>query len=94
MRLLKFYATWCEPCKQLSKVIDRNKENISSQLTIQEIDIDNDRNSAIAMRVRSVPTLIIVDDEGVELARHVGAMTDQVFKEFCIVREDKTQTGE
>ena len=38
MKLLKFYASWCGPCKGLSMVINGAKDKIS--IPIEEIDID------------------------------------------------------
>lgn len=34
-------------------------------------------------KIRSVPTLIKEDDEGVEVARHTGIMTEDQLKEWC-----------
>jgi thiol-disulfide isomerase/thioredoxin len=37
MKLLKFYATWCAPCKGLSIVIDGVKDQLDT--IIEDIDI-------------------------------------------------------
>jgi thioredoxin 1 len=82
MRLLKFYASWCEPCKVLSKVVERNKDLIPADWEYLEVDIDQDINSAKALQVRGVPTMIILTDDNKEVRRHVGAMNDRRFEEF------------
>lgn len=82
MRLLKFHATWCEPCKALSKVVERNKDAIPEDWEYVEIDIDQDMNSAKALQVRGVPTMIILTDDNKELKRHVGALNDRGFLNF------------
>ena len=38
MKVLKFYATWCEPCKALSKIIEGAKDKIP--MPIEDIDIE------------------------------------------------------
>lgn len=57
--VLKFSASWCAPCKMLSKVI----ESIDTDIPFEEIDIDIDENQEYAKQfgIRGVPTLIMVD---------------------------------
>jgi thioredoxin-like negative regulator of GroEL len=84
MRIVKFHATWCEPCKALSKVIERNKDKVTCD--IQEVDIDQDMESAKAMGVRGVPTMVLIDDSNTEIRRHVGMMNDIQFEQFLMGR--------
>ena len=86
MKLIKFYATWCAPCKALTQVIERNKGEIPEQMEVIEIDVDQDNNSAKEFQVRGVPTMILLDDANKEYRRHVGMLNDQQFKEFLIGR--------
>jgi len=60
MQLLKFYATWCNPCKNLSKTM----ENMEFPFSVVEIDIDEEYETAAVYGVRSVPTLILINGEG------------------------------
>lgn len=73
-KLIKFHATWCEPCKQLSKVIEGFKPKMEAAgVEYQEIDVDEQGDTARQFGVRGVPTLVLVDmDEQRELKRHVG----------------------
>jgi len=78
MKILKFEAEWCGPCKQMDKVI----ETIDFDVEIDKIDIDDNREALEKYGVRSVPTLIRVDDEGVELDRLIGAQGAEDIKAF------------
>ncbi|MDB4396123.1 thioredoxin family protein [bacterium] len=78
MKILKFEATWCGPCKQMDKVI----ETIDFDVEIDKIDIDDNREALEKYSVRSVPTLIRVDDEGVELDRLIGSQGAEDIKAF------------
>ena len=80
MKLLKFYAEWCGPCKGLTMVINGAKDKIS--IPIEEYDIDNDMFMAQDYKVRSVPTLILVDDKNQEIKRSVGLLTEEKLLEF------------
>lgn len=86
MRLIKFHATWCEPCKALSKIVERNKDIIPADWDYVEIDIDQDVDSARALQVRGVPTMVIMSDDNQEVRRHVGMMNDRAFEQFLAGR--------
>ena len=79
MKILKFYADWCGPCKMLSKTIETIKEEIPFE--IEEIDADNNTIMATKYNIRALPTMVIVDGE-TEVKRHTGNMTANQVKEF------------
>lgn len=70
MKLLKFYATWCGPCKALEQQL---KE--FDMYNIQSIDIDKDEKTSNDFNVRGIPLLVLVDDENNELWRKAGGIT-------------------
>jgi thioredoxin 1 len=80
MKLLKFYATWCVPCKGLSIVIDGVKDQLDT--IIEDIDIENNIELAQKYGVRTVPTLVLVDDNGEVVKKTTGMMNEQQFLEF------------
>ena len=49
-------------------------ENVVTDIPIEEVDIDEDRDLAQRYRVRGVPTLIMLED-GIEVKRQVGMMS-------------------
>ena len=79
MKVLKFEADWCSPCKMLSKTIDGITD---LNVAIERIDVDKDPDSAVRFRVRGVPTCVLVNDDGKEIARKVGMMTATDFVNF------------
>lgn len=88
MKLLKFYADWCQPCKMLSRVIEDSKADIDSlMINIEEIDIDNDMDTARKYNVRGVPTLILVEDSGEEVRRKSGYMNENELIRFVEGRD-------
>lgn len=80
MTLLKFSAMWCSPCGQLTKILQSIPQE-ELPFNIQEIDIDKETGMTSMWRIRSIPTLILLDETGEELKRSTGALTkDQLMK--------------
>ena len=69
MKLLKFYAEWCQPCKTLVEKMKTWDENLLQ--IVENIDIDSPwgRNLCQQYNVRSIPTIILVDDTGTVVYR-------------------------
>jgi thioredoxin-like negative regulator of GroEL len=79
MKILKFYATWCAPCKALSATINSIKDEIT--IEIEEIDSDENMDMARKYNVRSLPTMIMVDGDK-EIKRQAGLMSADQLREF------------
>lgn len=67
MKLLKFKATWCSPCRTLSTILDG-----FDACPMENIDIDMNVEMTHKYQIRSVPTLVLVDAEGKELWKKSG----------------------
>lgn len=57
--LIDFFATWCQPCKVQSSVLNSVKEQIGDKARIVKIDVDQFPSIASENGVRGVPTLAI-----------------------------------
>ena len=57
--LIDYFATWCQPCKVQSSVLNSVKEIVGEKARIVKIDIDQFPAIASANGVRSVPTLAL-----------------------------------
>jgi thioredoxin 1 len=80
VKALKFYATWCEPCKALSKIIEGARDKIT--MPIEDIDIEQNMELVQKYGIRGVPALVIVDDEGKEVKRQSGMVMEDKLLEF------------
>lgn len=68
MKLLKFYGNYCNPCKALTK----SMEEVNIVIKIESLDVEENWELADEFKIKSVPTCILVDDEGNEVKRWVG----------------------
>jgi thioredoxin 1 len=76
-KILRFTASWCQPCKALAK----NLEIANINLPIEVIDIDVHDTLAIEYGIRGVPTLVMMD-ENIEVKRIVGSKTVNELQEW------------
>ena len=76
-KVIRFTASWCEPCKMLAKTL----EDVQTNLPIEIVDIDKDSNTAIEFGIRGVPTMLMVED-GAILKRSVGMKSLKELQEW------------
>lgn len=76
-KVIRFTASWCEPCKMLAKTL----EDVQTNLPIEVVDIDKDSNTAIEFGIRGVPTMVMIED-GAILKRSVGMKTAKELQEW------------
>ena len=69
MHILKFSSSTCIPCKSLSK----NLKDVN--IPVSNIDIAIAPDFAKEMNVRSVPTMILLDEKKQELDRITGLVS-------------------
>ena len=77
-KILRFTASWCQPCKGLAM----NLESAELSLPVEVVDIDVMPDVAIEYGIRSVPTLVMVEDNTV-LKRSSGLLTVQQLKDWA-----------
>ncbi len=76
-RILRFTASWCGPCQGLAM----NLETASLDLPIEVIDIDVNPEIATEFGIRSVPTLVLMEDN-MASKRLIGNKTKQELEAF------------
>jgi len=73
----KYFATWCQPCKQLAPVFEALQSEIP-EVQFQTIDVDQNRDAALEANVSSVPT-VIFEKDGQQVYRFSGALPKSVI---------------
>lgn len=67
--VVDFYATWCGPCKYMSRTIDQVAAKFPN---VTFLKVDTDQFPSIASGIRSIPTLVLYKN-GSQVTRIAGA---------------------
>jgi len=79
--VVQFSATWCAPCKILTKTIEDNEGKFVNP--IYKMDLDDNTELASVLAIRTVPTIIRFEDE-LEVKRVIGNQTFEQLLELTV----------
>lgn len=54
--VVEFWAPWCGPCRMLKPVFERVASNNDTEVQMYTMDIDQNRDYAQTLGIRSIPT--------------------------------------
>jgi thioredoxin len=70
--IVDFYATWCGPCKRLAPILDDLSWEYRDKIKFYKIDTDKNREVSGVFQIKSIPTLMYVNNKGELLAVQAG----------------------
>lgn len=73
--VLFFHATWCPSCKALDKVINSSLSSIPADTLIVKVDFDSSTDLKKKYRVVGQHTTVILNADGSEKSKKLGART-------------------
>lgn len=92
-KVYKFEASWCGPCKAFAPTFERvkNMEEFSN-IEFKEIDVEEDENEdnlAEKYKIQSVPTTILLNENGEVLYKVMGNVSEKDFIEIIQQAKNK-----
>lgn len=79
--IVDFWATWCQPCKQLTPILERIVQQAKGRLRLVKIDVDKNQELAMQLRIKSVPTVYAFVG-GRPVDAFVGGQPESTIKQF------------
>jgi len=76
--LIDFNAPWCGPCRAQEPTIKKLTEDYSDRVTIAEINVDENQETAVRLGIQSIPTIAVFKN-GAEVERFVGLQTAETL---------------
>lgn len=76
--LLECYVAWCSPCRAQAAILQGMAEELNGKARFARLNLDRHRNAAEALRIRSVPTLMIFIN-GTEVRRFTGLQSRETL---------------
>jgi len=72
-------AKSCIPCKMMAPILEKLEKVYDDKAAIVFIDVWKHRRQAKRFRIRAIPTQIFFDQQGKEVYRHVGFMSEKAI---------------
>ncbi len=80
--LVDFWASWCAPCRMMAPILNDVASELSGNMQVGKVNIEEYQSLAQKFNVRSIPTLILFKN-GKEVKRFVGIkQKDFLIKEI------------
>lgn len=70
--LIDFYATWCPPCRYLSRFVDSWAKDLQGKAILCKVNVDEAEDVAAYYKIRSMPTVVALSSDGSEMSRKIG----------------------
>jgi thioredoxin 1 len=77
--IVDFHATWCGPCKLMKPTFEKLTTENTSEVQMYTMDVDLNREIAISLGIRSVPTIKIFNG-GEVVETKVGVLSEGQIK--------------
>ena len=78
--VVDFFATWCNPCKMLSPVIDSLSEDMEGKVKFIKVDVDEAEKVADEFGITNIPAIGIFKD-GQKQDMMVGFSPKEILSE-------------
>ena len=79
--IVEFWAVWCGPCKMMKPIFERVATSNESDVQMYTLNIDNNREVALSLGIRSIPTVKMFNS-GEVVETKVGMMNEGQIKEL------------
>jgi thioredoxin 1 len=79
--IVEFWAEWCGPCKMMKPIFERVASTNESEVKMYTLNIDNNREVALSLGIRSIPTVKMFNSGSV-VETKVGMMNEGQIKEL------------
>lgn len=79
--VVDFWAPWCGPCRMIGPVLEKLAGEMSHDVLIGKLNVDENPETASRFSVRSIPLLVAFQD-GAAIDKQVGALSESAMRSW------------
>ena len=79
--MVEFWAEWCGPCKMMNPIFEKVASTNQSDVKMYTLNIDNNREVAMSLGIRSIPTVKMFNS-GQVVETKVGLLSENQINEL------------
>lgn len=80
MKIIKFYADWCGPCKVYAPIFEKVANSLN--ITYENINVDKDTTGLAAKyKVQGIPATVMIKEDGT-FEKKVGLINEEKLTEI------------
>jgi thioredoxin len=79
--LVKFWASWCGPCKKMTPEYHNAAATFKGKVTFAEVNVDTQKQVSQVYQVRSIPTIILFRKNKI-INRTAGSLNKKQIEAF------------
>ena len=79
--IVDFWAPWCEPCKQLTPIIEKIIKEKNGKIILAKMNIDESPEVAQQLKIQSIPAVMAFND-GQPIDGFIGVQSEKSIIEF------------
>ena len=79
--IVDFWAPWCEPCKQLTPIIEKIIKEKNGKVILAKMNIDESPEVAQQLKIQSIPAVMAFND-GQPIDGFIGVQSEKSLIEF------------
>lgn len=83
-KVIKFWASWCGPCKVYAPAFEKVKQELEGEIEFQEVNIEEDTEGLVLeYKVKGIPLTVVLED-GVKVKEQSGRLGEQQLRDFIL----------
>jgi thioredoxin 1 len=81
--MVEFWAEWCGPCKMMKPIFEKVASSNQSDVKMYTLNIDNNREVAMSLGIRSIPTVKMFN-AGQVVETKIGLLSENQINDLVV----------
>lgn len=83
-QVIKFYATWCGPCKVYGPTFTKVRQQLEGDIEFLEINVEEDPDNLSGQyRVKGIPHTVVIEN-GEEVRSQSGRLSEEQLQQLIL----------